>query len=83
MTITEPIAIDEAQLRAKIDRQFNRVRSLLGCATDAELARHYGIRPQYISYWRNLKANRLDTVLAAILLADAPPTPDEIDIDTP
>ena len=71
----------DALLRAKINRQFDRVRARLGCESDAELARCFNVRYQYISYWRNLKTNKLDKALARLLLDDAPPLPDELPLD--
>lgn len=81
MTILEPFADADPLLRAKINRQFDRVRAKLGCKSDRELARYYGVHYQRISYWRNLKINHLDTVIARILLDDAPPLPDELPLD--
>lgn len=82
MTTTDATETDQDTiLRAKINRQFDRVRARLGCENDAELARFFGVRYQYISYWRNLKTNKLDKALARLLLDDAPPLPDELPLD--
>lgn len=77
MTVAEPISEQETILRTKINQHFDRVRAHLGCDTDDDLARYYGVYRQRISEWRNLKINRLDLVLFSILLENAPPLPDE------
>jgi hypothetical protein len=83
MTIIEPVTDQDTLLRAKINRQFDRVRARLGCENDDELARFFGVYRQRISEIRNLKINRIDRALILILLDDAPPLPDELVIETP
>lgn len=85
MTIIEPITDlsdgQKALLRAKVNRQFDRVRAHTGCENDDELARLFGVYRQRISEIRNLKINHIDRALILILLDDAPPLPDELPLD--